>query len=245
MDEHPGYSRALLKLSGNAFAAVGKSGVGEAEVDYITTEVCDALEVCPELAVVVGGGNIMRGANFCPRGTGRLRADNAGMLATLVNALVLEDSLENRGIPAVIYSGLAVPDAVPAFDFEEARADLERGHVVILAGGTGNPLFTTDTAAGLRGIQLGVEIVLKATRVEGVFSADPETDEDAEFFSHLSCREVLARRLGVMDLCAISLCMEHDLPVRVFNYRVAGNIRRALAGESIGTLIGNPRHGHG
>jgi uridylate kinase len=241
----PGYSRALVKLSGNAFVGVGKMGIGEEEVRYITTEVSDALKACPELAVVVGGGNIMRGASFCAEGKGRLRADSAGMLATIVNALVLQDGLANAGVETRVYSGLPVPDAAAPFDYEQAREDLQDGRVVLLAGGTGNPLFTTDTAAALRAIQLGAEVVLKATRVEGVHSADPEKNQETKFFSHLSCEEVLARRLEVMDLCAVSLCMKQNLPVRVLNYRTPGNIRRALAGESIGTLIGNERHGHG
>ena len=187
----------------------------------------------------------MRGASFCPTGKGRLRADHAGMLATAVNALMLQDCLVTGGIPTAVYSGLTVPDVIPGFNSDAARSDLDQGKVVILAGGTGNPLFTTDTAAALRGIQLGVKLVLKATRVDGVYSADPETNAEAEFYAHLSYTEVLRRRLGVMDLCAVSLCMEHDLPVRVFNYQDAGNIRKVLAGQAIGTLIGNKDHGSG
>ena len=202
-------------MSGNAFAAPGEKGIDEEHVGYITQEVIEALGVCPQMAIVVGGGNVMRGSNFCPRGKSRLRADHAGMLATVVNALILLDSLETRGTSASVYSGLPVTGAVAGFDADDAREDLKEGRAVILAGGTGNPLFTTDTAAALRGIQLDVDVILKATRVEGVFSSDPEQNDDSEFFEELSCQEILRRQLGVMDLCAISLCMEHDLPVRV------------------------------
>lgn len=239
------YSRALLKLSGSALGPDGGMGIDSEQVEYIAQEVLSAGRVCPELAIVVGGGNIMRGANFCPEGKGRLRADHAGMLATMVNALVLQDALENKGTEVSVYSGLGVEEAIPPFDSELARADLANGKIVILAGGTGNPLFTTDTAAALRGIQLGVEVVLKATRVEGVFSSDPETSDTAEFFERLAYEDVLSRRLGVMDLCAISLCMEHGVPVRVFNYETQDNIQRALAGQQIGTLIGTQDYGHG
>jgi uridylate kinase len=165
------------------------------------------------------------------------------MVATFVNAIVLHDALEQSGLHASVYSALPMPPTAPAFDPATCRADLAAGRIAILAGGTGNPLFTTDSAAALRGVQLEAQIVLKATRVDGVYSGDPEKDPNAKFLAHLSYAEVLERRLGVMDLGAIALCMEHNLPVRVFNYGVAGNIRRALAGELIGTLIGNADHG--
>ncbi len=239
------HEQALLKLSGSALGPEGAMGIDEEQVEYISSEIVSAREVCSRLAVVIGGGNIMRGASFCPDGEGRLRADHAGMLATSVNALVLQDSLEARGITTAIYSGLAVEEAIPPFEREKAREDLHAQRVVILSGGTGNPLFTTDTAAALRGIQLGVDVVLKATRVDGVFSSDPEQSDDAEFFDRLGYHEVLSRRLGVMDLCAVSLCMEHAMPVRVFNYKQKDNIRRALAGQNIGTLIGTESHGYG
>ncbi|MFW5923490.1 MAG: uridine monophosphate kinase, partial [Planctomycetota bacterium] len=176
---------------------------------------------------------------------GRLRADQAGMLSTVINALVFQDALEKRGVDACVYSGLGVEGAVPRFDSDRARSDLADGKVVIFAGGTGNPLFTTDTAAALRGIQMGVDIILKATRVDGVFSSDPENSDDAQRFDHLDYHQVLSRRLGVMDLCAVSLCMEHRLPVRVFNYQQKDNIYNALSGKSVGTLIGAKNHGHG
>ncbi|MFP4175823.1 MAG: uridine monophosphate kinase [Planctomycetota bacterium] len=239
----PGYSRALLKLSGNAFA--DDAGIDRSRVRFISEELAGCREICDQIAVVVGAGNIMRGASFCETGNGRLRADHAGMMATAVNGLILLDCLEKMDIPASIYGAIPVPGVIPEFNSGEVQADLANGQVTVLAGGTGNPLFTTDTAAALRAIQVGADVLLKATRVDGVFSADPETSKDSEFFEHLSCAEVLRRRLKVMDLCAVSLCMQHQLPVRVLNYRTSGNIRRALAGESVGTLIGSPDHGHG
>lgn len=238
------YERALLKLSGEAFAPQGGGGFDDERLRYLTCEIADALTVCPQLAIVVGAGNILRGAQFRPSGLERLRADHAGMVATIVNALVLHDYLQGAGMTARVYSALPVQPVTIPFDAEKCRADLADGCVVILAGGTGNPLFTTDTASALRGVQLGVEIVVKATRVDGVYSADPEAEPDAELFSEITFSDVLQRDLRVMDLCAVSLCMEHGLPVRVLNYAEAGNIRRALAGEAVGTLIGKADDGH-
>ncbi len=238
MKPREGYSRALIKLSGDAFAPQGAGGFDEAQAAYITDELLKGHEICSELAVVVGGGNIIRGARFRPSGPARLRADYAGMVATIINALLLEDHLLQAGVACRLYSALPLADVAAPFAAESAREELRRGVVVILAGGTGNPLFTTDTAAALRAVQLDAQILLKATRVDGVYSADPEHQADAELFSRLTYEEVLNRKLKVMDLGAVSLCMEHSLPVRVFNYKVAGNIRRALQGEPVGTLIG-------
>ncbi len=244
MKPSAGYNRALLKLSGAAFAPAGGRGFGEEQLAYLARELGAAREVCAELAVVTGGGNILQGAKFRAGGPGRVRSDYAGMVATIVNALLLQESLEQAGIPSRVYSALPVAQVAAPFGVESCLADLRQGRIVILAGGTGEPLFTTDTAAALRAVELGAEILLKATRVDGVYSADPEEDEEAELYSRLGYQEVIERRLGVMDLCAVSLCMEHGLPVRVLNYMVEGGIRRALAGESIGTLIGDPQDGH-
>ncbi len=238
MKPRGGYRRALLKLSGAAFAPAEGKGFDEGQVSYIARELAAGYQVCHELALVIGGGNILRGARLRPEGANRLLADYAGMIATVLNALVLQDGLRELGVPCRLYSALPVPPVAVAVDAERCRGDLSEGRVVILAGGTGNPLFTTDTAAALRGVELEVEIVLKATRVDGVYSADPEKHPDARLFSRLTYCDVLNRALGAMDLCAVSLCMEHRLPVRVFNYRVEGNMRRALAGEPVGTLIG-------
>ena len=238
------YVRALLKLSGDAFAPEGAKGIDERQVAYITQEVVRGHEVCPALAIVVGGGNILRGAQFRPEGAARIRADYAGMAATLINALVLQDSLESASAPCRLYSALPVGGAAEAFHVEHCRADLDEGRIVILAGGTGSPLFTTDTAAALRAIQLGAQVLLKASRVHGIHSADPERQADAELFRCLTYEEVIRRGLAVMDLCAVAFCMEHRLPVRVFNFKVKGNIRRALMGKLVGTLVGSQEDVH-
>ncbi len=239
MGSEGGCKRALLKLSGNALAGEGGRGIDEAGVGFIAREFAAGHAACPQLAIVVGGGNILRGAVFRPHGPARIRADHAGMIATMVNALVLQDALGAVAVPSAVYGAHAIGEVVRPFGEEACRAELEARRVLLLAGGTGSPLFTTDTAAALRAVQLGAELVLKATRVDGVYSADPELDPAAVLYERLSYEEVMARGLGVMDMCAVSLCREHAIPVRVFNYKVEGNIRRALQGEPIGTLVGS------
>jgi uridylate kinase len=232
--------RVLLKLSGGVFAAPQGTPFDADAIASIAAEVAAAHGTSARIAVVLGGGNVIRGARFCPDGPGRLSADYAGMLATALNGLVFGAALSEAGVPVSVYGAFAVPRMVRQFEAEQAAADLVAGRVVLLVGGTGNPFFTTDSAAALRAVELGAEVVLKATRVDGVYSADPEREPDAVLYDRLTYAEVLDRRLGVMDLTAISLCMEHSMPVRVFNYAVAGNIRRAVAGEPIGTLVGDP-----
>jgi uridylate kinase len=229
-------ARAVMKISGGAFG--GQEGpFGEKPLGYVADELQAAREVCPELAVVVGGGNVIRGAAADVEGLERLHADQCGMLATVINALVLRDRLHRRRVPCSVLSAMPVEGVVGGFTGERCIEALEDGEVVLLAGGTGNPYFTTDTAAVWRAVQVGAELVLKATRVEGVYDADPEEDEDAEFFPHLTYPEVLERGLEVMDLTAVAMAMEHGLPLRVFNYREEGNLARALRGDSVGTLI--------
>lgn len=230
--------RVLLKLSGSTFA--GKSGrpFDGSAIAFIADELREACRTPVQMAVVVGGGNIIRGAQFCPTGPGRISADYAGMLATVVNTLVLHDRLQKLDVPVSHYCAFAVPHMAEAFQPDRCVGDLEAGKVVLLAGGTGNPLLTTDTAAVLRAVEISADLVLKATRVAGVYSSDPERNPDAEIFERISFSELLERKLAAMDLTAVSFCLEHSLPVRVFNYAVQGNIRRAAAGEPIGTLIG-------
>ncbi len=235
--------RVLLKLSGFVFAGAEGAVFDADTVGFIADELSKAGRAGVQIAVVVGGGNIMRGGQFCPHGQGRIRADYAGMLATVINTLVLRDRLEEMKVPVVHYGAFAVPPMVAIVRPDKCVADLEAGKIVLLAGGTGNPLFTTDTAAALRACELGADVVLKATRVDGVYSDDPETNSEAELFERISYEEVLERKLAVMDLTAISLCMAHGLPVRVFNYAVEGNIRRAALGEPVGTLIGGAEDG--
>jgi len=239
MDTDPAPRRVLLKLSGAAFAGGGQAPFDEKSIGFIAAELASAHQACGQMAVVLGGGNIIRGARFAPSGPERITADYAGMLATVINALVLRSRLAELGVSAVHYGAFPVVRMIEVFEPERAAADLAAGRIVLLAGGTGNPFFTTDTAAALRGMEVGADLMLKATRVEGVYSADPEKDPTARLFKTISYRQVLDLRLGVMDLAAVSLCMQRGLAVRVFNYSVPGNIRRAVAGEPVGTLIGS------
>ena len=233
----PAPQRVLLKLSGNALSGEGPAPFRKEALQFLGEELAAVHGSGPQLAVVLGGGNVIRGATFCPEGRGRILADYAGMLATVVNALLLRDVLQARGVPATHYSAFAIPRMATAFEPDRCMADLQEGNVVLLAGGTGNPLLTTDTAAALRAVEIGADLLLKATRVDGVYSADPEEDAGAQLFDQVSYRQILEHRLGVMDLAAISLCMQHDLPVRVFNFAREANIRHAAAGENVGTLI--------
>jgi len=241
MGQEPDPRRVLLKLSGDALSAGGPNVFDSHALEFTAGELLQTVKAGVQVAVVIGGGNIMRGAKFCPDGPGRIGADHAGMLGTVINGVVLRDRLRARGVPATHYSAFRIPRIVNDFEPERCVADLEEGRVVVLSGGTGNPFFTTDTAAALRAVEIGANLLLKATRVDGVYSADPETDPDAELFEAIRYDEVLKRGLGVMDLTAVSLCLANGLPVRVFNFAVEGNIRRAALGESIGTLIGRPQ----
>jgi uridylate kinase len=243
MGSDPAPRRVLLKLSGGVFAGRGKAPFDETAVGFIASELAQAHAACGQLAVVLGGGNIIRGARFAPKGPARVSADYAGMLATVLNALVLRSRLLELGVSAVHYGAFPVVRMVDVFEPERATSDLEAGRIVLLAGGTGNPFLTTDTAAALRAMELSADLLAKATRVEGVYSADPEKDPSARLYKAISYRQVLDRRLEVMDLAAVSLCMGRGLPVRVFDFSVPGNIRRAAAGEPIGTLIGSQDDG--
>ncbi|MCD6416765.1 MAG: uridine monophosphate kinase [Planctomycetes bacterium] len=239
MGREPAERRVLLKLSGGVFSGRGDKPFQQEALSFIAEELAAALQRGSQLAVVLGGGNMIRGAALVREGEGRLLADYAGMFATAVNVLVLRAQFLRRGVPASHYCAIEVGALAEKFSRARCIQDMEGGKVVLLAGGTGNPLFTTDTAAALRAVELGAGLLLKATRVDGVYSADPEKDPGAERFERLSYQDVLERRLAVMDLAAISLCMEHSIPIRVFDYSVRGNIGRAIAGENIGTLIGS------
>ena len=237
--------RAVLKLSGNALCPPERAGFDEESLTYAASELKSAQEACGELAVVLGGGNLMRGATVSEQGVRRIRADRCGMLATISNAIMFQDHLERAGISSQILSAIPIQGMVDSFEVERCLSELQKGKIVLLAAGTGQPFFTTDTAAALRAIQIDADIMLKATRVDGVYAADPEKDATAEFYEHLSYRHVLDHELGVMDLTAVAACMKHGLPVRVFNYSVKGNLRAALRGEPVGTLIEGENNGHG
>lgn len=233
-----GSRRVLLKLSGEAFADpdIGY-GIDPTTVKRVASEIAEAISAGIEVAVVVGGGNIFRGVSQAAKGMDAASADYMGMLATVINALALRDALEKEGVPTRVQSAISMQQLAEPYIRLRAIRHLEKGRVVVFAAGTGNPFFTTDTAAALRAVEIGAESVLKATRVDGVYDADPTTNPDAEFHAELTYMDVLARELQVMDSTAITMSKEHGLPIRVFNILVAGNITRALRGEPVGTLV--------
>lgn len=235
--EKPIYRRILLKLSGEALQGDHLFGIDANKLSRIAQEIAGATQIGVEVALVIGGGNLIRGADLCAAGFDRIAADQMGMLATLINGLALRDALERKSIPVTLMSAFAVPSIADQYDRSKAQAELRQGKVVIFSAGTGNPLVTTDSAAALRGIEIGADIVLKATKVEGVFDEDPIKNPKAERFLHLSYDEVISKRLGVMDLTAILLCQDHNVPLRVFNMNKQGALRRIMLGEDIGTLI--------
>ena len=231
------YRRILLKLSGEALMGSRQYGVDPATCVAIAEQVRTIREHDVEVAIVVGGGNIFRGLAASARGMDRATGDYMGMLATVMNALALQDALEKAGVGTRVMTAIGMNEIAEPYIRRRAMRHLEKGLVVILAAGTGNPYFTTDTAAALRAVEIGAEILLKATKVDGVYSADPATDPDATRHDELPYTEVLARRLGVLDSTAVSLCMDNDLPILVFDINKPGNISRAALGEAVGTLI--------
>lgn len=230
----PIYRRVLLKLSGEALQG-DHSSVDTHKLTQFCSEIAAVRKLGIEIALVIGGGNIIRGSGSI--GLDRVTADQMGMLATIINGLALRDAFDQQSIPAKIFSALAVPGLVHFFDRKQAQSSLSAGEVVIFVGGTGNPLVTTDSAAALRGIEIGADIVLKATKVEGVFTEDPLKNPQAKRFSSLTYDEVIAQRLAVMDLNAILLCKDHQLPLRVFNIHKTNALQKILLGEDIGTQI--------
>jgi uridylate kinase len=231
------YRRVLIKLSGESLAGEGESGISPAVVSQIAGELRDARQLGCELAVVVGGGNIFRGLKAADMGMDRATGDYMGMLATVLNSLALQDALEKLDVPTRVLSALEIREVAEPYIRRRATRHLEKGRVVIFAAGTGNPFFTTDTAASLRAVEVGADVIMKATRVDGVYSADPEKDPNAVRFETLTHFEVLQKGLRVMDTTAISLCMENRMPILVFDMMRAGNIVRAVSGESIGTIV--------
>ncbi|MSR60989.1 MAG: UMP kinase [Planctomycetes bacterium] len=232
------YQRILLKLSGEALGDPESGhGIDPGAVSIIARQVARVARLGVETAMVVGGGNILRGASFSANGAHRASADYMGMLGTVINALALSTALEEQGVDTRVLSALDIRQVAEPFVRRRALAHLEKGRVVILAGGTGNPFFTTDTAAALRAAELGCEVMLKATKVDGVYTADPKKDPRAQRYVELTYMQVLERRLKVMDGTAITLCMENRLPVVVFDLFVEGNIERVVKGEPLGTTI--------
>jgi uridylate kinase len=231
------YRRVLLKLSGEALMGSGSFGIDPEVVRILSDELASVHALGVELALVVGGGNIFRGVKAASAGMDRVSGDHMGMLATLINSLALQDQLEQRGIQTRVLSAIEIRQVAEPFIRRRAIRHLEKGRVIILAAGTGNPYFTTDSAAALRAMEVKAEVLLKATKVDGIFSADPVSHPEATKFPRITYREVLERNLKVMDATAISLCMDNKLPIVVFNIRQDGNIRRVIHGEPIGSVV--------
>lgn len=231
------YQRVLLKLSGEALQGDHLFGVDPSKLIRVSTEIASIVKLGVQVGLVIGGGNLIRGADLYTTGFDRVTADQMGMLATVINGLALRDALERKSIHAQVLSAISIPGLVDIFDRMKAKAALQQSNMVIFVGGTGNPLVTTDSAAALRGIEIGADIVIKATKVDGVFDADPVKNPKAKRFSTLTYDEVLEQRLGVMDLNAILLCKDHNLPLRVFNMSKQGALQRIIEGEDVGTLI--------
>jgi uridylate kinase len=231
------YRRVLLKLSGEALQGDHLFGLDASKLSRIAQEIFYAVEVGAQVAIVIGGGNLIRGADLNAAGLDRITGDQMGMLATVINGLALRDALEKKGMTTVLMSAFDIPSVADQYERYRARTALQQGQVVILSGGTGNPLVTTDSAAALRGIEMGVDIVLKATKVDGVYDRDPIKYPTAERYQLLDYDEVISKRLGVMDLNAILLCQDQGLPLRVFNMNKQGALKRIVLGEDVGTLI--------
>ena len=233
------YRRVLLKISGEALMGEQNYGIDVDVARSVAEELKAVHEVGVQVAVVVGGGNIFRGVSKSAGNMDRSSADYIGMLATVMNAVVLQDALEKVNVHTRVMSAIDIPQLAEPFIRRRAIRHLEKGRVVIFAAGTGNPYFTTDSAAALRALEIKAVIILKATKVDGVYSADPMTDTTAELFNEITYRQVLERQLKVMDASAISLCMDNNLPIIVFNMRQSGNIRRVVIGErGVGTKVG-------
>ena len=233
----PKYKRIILKVTGEVFAGPQRFGIDGNTVKAFAQEIQEVKEMGCELALVIGGGNIFRGAVASDIGMDRASADTMGMLATVINSLALQDALEKLGVSTRVLSAIEMRQVAEPYIRRRATRHLEKGRVVIFAGGTGNPYFTTDTTASLRAMEVGAEVILKATKVEGVYDADPLKHEGAHKFEELTYIEVLNRELKVMDSTAISLCMDNQLPIIVFNIMEKGNIKRVVSGEPIGTLV--------
>ncbi|MBN2719525.1 MAG: UMP kinase [Proteobacteria bacterium] len=231
------YRRVLLKISGEALLGQESFGLDLDSVRSIASEVADVYHMDVQVALVIGGGNIFRGAKNSDNTIERATGDYIGMVATVINALAFQSALEKLDVPTRVLSAIAMSQVAEPYIRRRAIRHLEKGRVVIFAAGTGNPFFTTDTAASLRAMEIGADILMKATKVDGVFSADPEIEPDALKFDRLTYRDVLEKQLKVMDATAIALCMDNDMPIMVFSLKRAGNLVRAVAGEKVGTIV--------
>lgn len=235
---HPIYKRILLKLSGEALMGQADFGIDSAVLDRMANEIAELVQLGVEVGLVVGGGNLFRGKTLSAAGLGRVTGDHMGMLATVMNGLALRDALERIDLPARIMSAIPMMGVVDAYNRRKAISHLRTGHVVIFTAGTGNPFFTTDSAACLRAIEVDADVVLKATKVDGVYSADPMHYPDAIHYRHLSYEEILHKNLQVMDHTAICLCREYKMPLCVFNMNKPGMLKAVVMGAEEGTLVG-------
>jgi uridylate kinase len=233
----PAYRRVLLKLSGEALMGADAFGINRNTLERMVAEIGEVVRLGVEMAIVIGGGNIFRGIALGAAGMDRATADYMGMMATVMNAMALQDAMRRAGVEARVQSALNIEQVVEPYIRPKAMRYLEEGKVVIFAAGTGNPFFTTDTAAALRGSEMGVQIVLKATKVDGIYSADPKKDPTATRFASISFDEALSRRLQVMDATAFALCRDQKLPIKVFDMTKPGALRRVAMGEDEGTLV--------
>lgn len=231
------YKRILLKISGEAMMGDKGYGIDSYTVDFIAKEIKETVSRGVEVAIVIGGGNIFRGVEASVEGIERASADYMGMLATVINALALQNSLEKNGIPTRVQSAIEMKELTEPYIRRRAIRHLEKGRTVIFAAGTGNPYFTTDTAAALRAMEIDADVILKATKVDGIYSSDPLKDPTAKKYTTVTYIDMLKRGLGIMDSTAVSLCMDNNLPIVVFNLRGKGNIRKIIEGKKIGTLV--------
>lgn len=231
------YKRILLKISGEVLTGEGGFGIDPSVIRQIAGEIKEVKTLGVEIAIVIGGGNIFRGVAASSMGMDRVSADHMGMLATILNGIALQDALEKMGVQTRLQTAIEMRELAEPFIRRRAIRHLEKGRVVIFAGGTGNPYFTTDTTASLRAMEIGAEAILKATKVDGVYDADPMVNPKARKYDELTYLDVLKKQLKVMDATAISLCMDHQIPIIVFNLKKKGNIRRVILGEKVGTKV--------
>lgn len=236
-----GYRRILLKLSGEGLAGDDGFGIHPGLIQDIAAQVREIHALGTEICIVIGGGNIIRGMTAAAQGMDRAQADYMGMLASVINAMALQDALEKQGVATRVQTAIVIAQVAEPYIRRRAMRHMEKGRIVIFAAGTGNPYFTTDTAAALRAAEVQAEVVMKATQVDGVYSADPHKDPNAQRYEELSFAEALQRDLRFMDQTAIALCRENDLPIHLFDMRVRGNIMKAVKGERVGTIVGRVR----
>ena len=236
-DGEPCYSRILLKLSGEALLGDGEFGIDPQIINRLALEIAELVDSGIEIGLVIGGGNIFRGEGLAGSGMDRVIGDHMGMLATVINSLAMSDALNKAGVTPKVLSALDMDQVCESYARYRAVEHLEKGRVVILAAGTGNPFFTTDSAASLRAIEIGADLMIKATKVDGVYSADPMKEPQAVYYPNLSYDRALAEQLGVMDAAALVLCRDHNLPLRVMNIYEEGALQRLISGEDVGTLV--------